>query len=180
MFNANQVSYNLQTTKNSIGIKIMFKQLTNLIVLVLSINTTTAYAEDNPTKVNENEMNKTIRIPAPIKFPLFKEDKKDIDRLIKKFNNKKKREIVFSISSEEPLNKWRPDLTQTIHDTPRVNCFSQIPNTPCINPDYIPIGIRMPEDDEYFYVRKNETSPVRRYKKTLRQKMESKIKCIYY
>ncbi len=47
------------------------------------------------------------------------------------------------------------------------NCFSQIPNTPCINPDYIPIGIRMPEDDEYFYVRKNETSPVSRYKKTL-------------
>ncbi|MCC8416304.1 MAG: hypothetical protein LN575_02930 [Rickettsia endosymbiont of Gnoriste bilineata] len=159
----------------------MFKQLTKLIVVVLWINTTTAYAEDNPTKVNEDEMNKTIRIPAnPINFPLFKEDKKDIDRLIKKFNNKKKREIVFSISSREPLKKWRPDLTQTIRDTPRVNCFSQIPNTPCINPDYIPIGIRMPEDDEYFYVRKNETSPVRRYKKTLRQKMESKIKCIYY
>ncbi|WP_250310668.1 hypothetical protein [Rickettsia endosymbiont of Oedothorax gibbosus] len=54
---------NLQKTKNSIGIKIMFKQLTKLIVVVLWINTTTAYAEDNPTKVNEDEMNKTIRIP---------------------------------------------------------------------------------------------------------------------
>jgi hypothetical protein len=117
----------------------MFKQLTNLIVIVLWINTTTAYAEYNPTKVNEDEMNKTIRTPAsPIKFPLFK-DKGDIDSLIKKFNNKKKREIVFSISSKEAVKKCRPDLTQTIqdtppiYDTPRVNRFTQtIPNIPCI------------------------------------------------
>ncbi|MCC8398191.1 MAG: hypothetical protein LN569_02650 [Rickettsia endosymbiont of Labidopullus appendiculatus] len=182
-----------------------------LIMITLWGNTATVYAEkstkvnrrdDMPNKFNrtvlledslpnyvtadisnlEASSKTSIRIPAsPIKFPLFKEDKKDIDRLIKKFNNKKKREIVFSISSREPLKKWRPDLTQTIRDTSRVNCFTQtIPNTPCINPVYIPIGIRMPEDDEYFYVRKNETSPVRRYKKTLRQKMESKIKCVYY
>ncbi|MCC8483480.1 MAG: peptide deformylase [Rickettsia endosymbiont of Labidopullus appendiculatus] len=167
-----------------------------LIMIALWGNTTIVYAEkstkvnrrdDMPNKFNETVLledslpnyvtadisnleasSKTsIRIPASsVKFPLSKEDKKDIEILIRKFDNEEncaglaapqigisKRVIVFAVPDDPLLKKWRPDIIQAM------------PKTLWINPSYKPIGTEMYEDYEGCFSVKDVTGPVKRYKK---------------
>ncbi|WP_375318916.1 hypothetical protein [Candidatus Tisiphia endosymbiont of Oplodontha viridula] len=149
----------------------MFKKLTNSIIVVLWIGLASVYAKDAPI-VNADEVDISIEIPmSPVKFPLFKEDKKDIDALIKKLDSKRKREIVFSISSDKSqLKRWQPYLTETNHSDVHTPSVPYIPKLPCINPidNYNQNSIVILEDNEYFYIKKHATGSVRRYKKPLR------------
>lgn len=109
----------------------------------------------------------SIRIAAShVKFPLSKEDNKDIAILISKFDNEKncaglaapqigisKRVIVFAVPSDPLLKKRHPDLTETM------------PKTLWINPSYKPIGTEMHEDYERCFSVKDVAALVKRYKK---------------
>jgi peptide deformylase len=115
----------------------------------------------------EASNDKSIRAKSKtIKFPLSKEDKRDIDTVIRKFDSEKniaglaapqigitKRIIIFVVPDDPQLKKWRLDITQTM------------PKTLWINPSYKPIGEEMNEDYEGCLSVEDVAGLVKRFKR---------------
>ncbi|MBI2707611.1 MAG: peptide deformylase [Proteobacteria bacterium] len=126
---------------------------------------------DLPTYLILNDSNQesidTLRALAePLTFPLSQEDKKFIQILSDKFDAEnncaglaapqigfRKQIIVFAVSDDPNLKKWRPDLIQTM------------PKTIWINPTYEAVGEETHTDYEGCFSVNHVTGPVARFRK---------------
>lgn len=149
-----------------------FNVLANLnkekVMLKASINPDTLpdYVTADVSNLTASQ-NTSIRMKSKtINFPLSQEDKRDIDIVVRKFDNEKnmsglaapqigitKRIIIFAVPDDPELKKWRPDLIQTM------------PKTLWLNPSYEPIGDLMHEDYEGCFSVKDTAGLVKRFKK---------------
>lgn len=112
-----------------------------------------------------------LRTPAQkVTFPLSLQDKQDINKLEKKFDNEEncaglaapqigisKQIIVFALPEDEELKKFRPDFTQTMD------------KTIWINPSYVGIGREKSIDYELCISVPDRVGFVERYKRVTYQ-----------
>ena len=106
------------------------------------------------------------KVAQQFTFPLTKDDLKDIDMLEAKYDAEKncaglagpqigigKSVIIFSVSDDPDLKKFRKDLLQTM------------PKTVWLNPTYNPVGRKMTEDWEGCFSVPDVAGSVKRYNK---------------